>query len=83
VKKICETTGRPEIRQIIHALVTGVPVVCFEKHPYVFQTLHVMYRYGYLSILLVILLCLGSQIEIFGEAPPDLKSEPKTQIRVC
>ncbi len=30
-----------------------------------------------LSILLVILLGLGSQIEIFGEAPPNLKNELK------
>jgi hypothetical protein len=43
--------------------------------PCVFQTLYV--RYSYLFILLVILLYQGSQIEIFGEAPPSLKSELK------
>jgi len=47
------------------------------KHPNVFQTLQVLYRYGELSILLVIFLCLGWQIEIFGEAPFNLKSELK------
>jgi hypothetical protein len=36
------------------------------------------YRYGgVLSILLVILLGLVSQIEIFGKAPPNIKSELK------
>jgi hypothetical protein len=36
-----------------------------------------MYKCSYLFILLVILLCLGSQIEIFGESPSNLKSELK------
>jgi hypothetical protein len=41
----------------------------------VFQTPHVKVRYH--PFLLVILLGLASQIKIFGEAPPNSKSETK------
>ncbi len=41
--------------------------------------MHVLYKYKYgvLFIPPLILLGLGSQIEIFGEAPPELRSELK------
>jgi hypothetical protein len=45
--------------------------------PNIFQTLHLLYKYGALFHSPHFFFGLGSQIEIFGEAPRNLKSEQK------
>ena len=58
---------------------TGVVNTGGAPGPYVFENTPkysklCMYRYGELSLLLIILLGLASQIKIFGEAPPKSKA---------
>jgi hypothetical protein len=64
MKKICKAQAK--IREIVQAQF---------KSPGPKYSKICTYRFGVLSILLVILLGLASQIKIFGEAPPNPKSE--------